>query len=37
MNEFLFGGMPHVLVITAIVGSIWRYTTNKYTWSSQSS
>lgn len=37
MNEFLFGGMPYVLVITAIVGSIWRYTTNKYTWSSQSS
>lgn len=37
MNEFLFGGMPYVLLMTAIVGSIWRYTSNKYTWSSQSS
>ena len=37
MNQFLFGGMPYVLLMTAIVGGIWRYTTNKYTWSSQSS
>lgn len=37
MNQFLFGGMPYVLIVTAIVGSIWRYRSNKYTWSSQSS
>jgi nitrate reductase gamma subunit len=37
MNQFLFGGMPYVLLMTAIVGAIWRYRSNKYTWSSQSS
>jgi nitrate reductase gamma subunit len=37
VDTFLFGGMPYVLIMIAIVGSIWRYTSNKYTWSSQSS
>ncbi len=37
MNQFLFGGMPYVLLMIAIVGGIWRYRSNKYTWSSQSS
>jgi nitrate reductase gamma subunit len=37
VDTFLFGGMPYILIMIAIVGSIWRYTSNKYTWSSQSS
>lgn len=37
MNSILFGAMPYVLVTIAVVGAIWRFTTNKYSWSSQSS
>lgn len=37
VDSFLFGGMPYILIMIGIVGSIWRYTSNKYTWSSQSS
>lgn len=37
MNQFLFGAMPYVLLMIGIVGAIWRFTSNRYTWSSQSS
>lgn len=37
MDKVLFGVMPYILLMTAIVGAIWRYRSNKYTWSSQSS
>ena len=37
MNQMLFGAMPYILLTIAIVGTIWRFTTNKYSWSSQSS
>jgi len=37
MNQFLFGAMPYILVTIAVVGTIWRFTTNRYSWSSQSS
>lgn len=37
VDTFLFGGMPYIFIMIAIVGSIWRYTSNRYSWSSQSS
>ncbi|MBI5642283.1 MAG: respiratory nitrate reductase subunit gamma [Deltaproteobacteria bacterium] len=37
MDKVLFGALPYVLIMTAIVGAIWRFRSNKYTWSSQSS
>ncbi|MBI3752893.1 MAG: respiratory nitrate reductase subunit gamma [Deltaproteobacteria bacterium] len=37
MNTLFFGYMPYLLLATAIVGTIYRYTTNKFSWSSQSS
>jgi len=37
MNTILFGYMPYLLLALAIVGSIYRFTTNRYSWSSQSS
>ncbi len=37
MDKILFGGLPYVLLMIAIVGSIWRFGSNRYTWSSQSS
>lgn len=37
MSQILFGAMPYILVTIAIVGTIWRFTTNRYSWSSQSS
>ncbi|MBI3399698.1 MAG: respiratory nitrate reductase subunit gamma [Deltaproteobacteria bacterium] len=37
MNAILFAYMPYVLLMTAIVGTIYRYTTNRFSWSSQSS
>ncbi|MEK7773902.1 MAG: respiratory nitrate reductase subunit gamma, partial [Deltaproteobacteria bacterium] len=37
MDKILFGGMPYVFLMIAIVGSIWRFGSNRYTWSSQSS
>lgn len=37
MDKILFGGMPYVLLMIAIVGALWRFGSNRYTWSSQSS
>lgn len=37
MNQILFGTVPYVLLTIAIVGAIWRFRSNRYTWSSQSS
>jgi len=37
MNTLFFGYMPYLLLALAIVGSIYRFTTNRYSWSSQSS
>lgn len=37
MDNVLFGVMPYILLMTAIVGAIWRFKSNKYSWSSQSS
>ncbi len=36
-NSFLFGGVPYVFIMIAIVGTIWRYASNRYSWSSLSS
>jgi nitrate reductase gamma subunit len=37
INTFLFGGMPYLFIMIAIVGVFWRYNSNRYSWSSQSS
>lgn len=37
IDNLLFGVMPYLFIITAIVGTIYRYVANRYTWSSQSS
>ncbi len=37
VNQFLFGGMPYLFIMIAIVGVFWRYNSNRYSWSSQSS
>jgi len=37
MNQVLFGSMPYVLLMMAIVGAIWRFRANRFSWSSQSS
>lgn len=37
MNSIFFGYMPYLLLALAVVGSIYRFTTNKFSWSSQSS
>ncbi len=37
INKILFGGMPYLFIMTAIVGVFWRYNNNRYSWSSQSS
>lgn len=37
VDTFLFGGMPYIFIMIAIVGTIWRYSSNRYSWSSQSS
>ncbi len=36
-NYFLYGILPYVFCTIAIVGTIYRYVTNRYTWSSLSS
>src|SRR3990172_12358268 len=36
-DNILFGQLPYVLIITAIVGTIYRFTNNQYSWSSVSS
>lgn len=37
LNDLLFGVMPYLFLAIAVVGMIFRYTTNRYSWSSQSS
>ena len=37
IDNLLFGLMPYLFIVTAIVGTIYRYVANRYTWSSQSS
>jgi len=36
-NQLLFGVFPYVTIILAVVGTIWRYRTNKFSYSSLSS
>src|SRR3989304_2389174 len=37
LHFLLFGAMPYILLTICVVGAIWRYTSNRYSWSSQSS
>lgn len=37
LDNILFGQLPYVFITIAIVGTIWRFVTNRYSWSSQSS
>jgi nitrate reductase gamma subunit len=37
IDNILFGHMPYLFIVTAIVGTIYRYVANRYTWSSLSS
>lgn len=37
MDRLLFGALPYVLLAVGIVGAIYRYNSNRFTWSSQSS
>ena len=37
MDKLLFGALPYVLLAVGIVGAIYRYNSNRFTWSSQSS
>jgi len=37
MDRLFFGALPYVLLIIGIAGAIYRYNSNKYTWSTQSS
>lgn len=37
VHFMLFGALPYVFITICIVGLIYRYTTNRYSWSSQSS
>ena len=36
-NQLLFGAAPYILVFIGVVCAIWRYRTNRFSWSSQSS
>ena len=36
-NSLLFGQVPYLFVTIAIVGTIYRYMANRFSWSSQSS
>ena len=36
-DNILFGQLPYVFITIAIVGTIWRFVSNRYSWSSQSS
>jgi nitrate reductase gamma subunit len=36
-NKLLFGAVPYIFVTIAIVGTIYRYMANRFSWSSQSS
>lgn len=37
MDNILFGAVPYIAITIAIVGTIWRYNSNRFSWSSQSS
>lgn len=37
MDKLLFGALPYVLLVVGIVGAIYRYNSNRFTWSTQSS
>lgn len=37
INSLLFGSAPYLFIMIAVVGVIYRYTANRYSWSSQSS
>lgn len=37
MNSLLFGALPYVLLVIGIAGAIYRYNSNRFTWSTQSS
>lgn len=37
INSLLFGSAPYLFIMIAIVGVIYRYVANRYSWSSQSS
>lgn len=37
MDKLLFGAMPYVLLALGIAGAIYRYNSNRFTWSTQSS
>ncbi len=37
MDQLLFGAVPYIAITIAIVGTIWRFTSHRFTWSSQSS
>jgi nitrate reductase gamma subunit len=37
LNQMLFGVFPYVAIVVAIVGSIWRYVRNEFSYSSLSS
>lgn len=37
LDNFLYAVLPYVFISIAIIGTIWRYATNKYSWSSLSS
>lgn len=37
MDKLLFGALPYVLLAVGIVGAIYRYNSNRFTWSTQSS
>ncbi len=36
-DNLFFGQLPYILITIGIVGTFWRFTTNKFSWSSQSS
>ena len=36
-DNILFGQLPYVLITIGIVGTLWRYSSNRFSWSSQSS
>lgn len=36
-DAFLFVGLPYLAIVTAVVGTIWRWRTQRYSWTSRSS
>src|SRR3990172_6223445 len=37
MNNLFFGALPYALLMLGIAGAIYRYNSNRFSWSSQSS